>query len=40
MLGDVAVAVNSNDPRYAKFIGKELIHPFIKDRKMIVIADD
>lgn len=40
MLGDVAVAVNSKDPRYSKFIGKELEHPFIKNRKMIVISDD
>ena len=40
MLGDVAVAVNSNDARYSSFIGKELEHPFIKDRKIVVIADD
>ncbi|KEG04682.1 valyl-tRNA synthetase [Plasmodium vinckei vinckei] len=40
MLGDVAVAVHPNDKRYKHLIGKELEHPFIKDRKMIVIADD
>lgn len=40
MLGDVAVAVHSKDKRYEGLIGKELVHPFIKDRKMIVIADD
>lgn len=40
MLGDVAVAVHPNDPRYAHLHGKELEHPFIKDRKMIVITDD
>jgi valyl-tRNA synthetase len=40
MLGDVAVAVNPNDPRYKSLIGKEIIHPFIPDRKMTVIADD
>ncbi|KAL4446025.1 hypothetical protein ABPG74_011017 [Tetrahymena malaccensis] len=40
MLGDVAVAVHPKDPRYKDIIGKELIHPFIPDRKMIVIADD
>jgi valyl-tRNA synthetase len=40
MLGDVAVAVNSTDPRYLEFQGKELVHPFIPDRKMFVITDD
>jgi valyl-tRNA synthetase len=40
MLGDVAVAVNSKDQRYADLVGLELEHPFIKDRKMIVITDD
>ncbi len=40
MLGDVAVAVNSNDQRYKHLIGKELEHPFIKDRKIVIIVDD
>ncbi len=40
MLGDVAVAVNSKDQRYADLVGLELEHPFIKDRKMVVITDD
>eukprot|EP00461_Guttulinopsis_vulgaris_P001160 UN01160 len=40
MLGDVAVAVNSQDPRYTHLVGKELVHPFIPDRKVIVITDD
>lgn len=40
LLGDTAVAVNSKDPRYTKYIGKELIHPFIKDRVIKVITDD
>ena len=39
MLGDVAVAVHPNDERYKHFIGRELIHPFIKDRKMKIIGD-
>jgi valyl-tRNA synthetase len=39
MLGDVAVAVHPDDPRYKDFIGKELEHPFCPDRKMTVIAD-
>mmetsp|Transcript_45243 Transcript_45243/g.60035 ORF Transcript_45243/g.60035 Transcript_45243/m.60035 type:complete len:648 (-) Transcript_45243:627-2570(-) len=40
MLGDVAVAVHPNDPRYTDFIGKELEHPFYPDRKVVVVADD
>lgn len=40
MLGDVAVAVNSKDPRYQHLHGKHLVHPFIKDRVVVVITDD
>ncbi|GFE53434.1 valyl-tRNA synthetase [Babesia ovis] len=40
MLGDVAVAVHPNDARYKEFVGSELIHPFIQDRKLIVVADE
>jgi valyl-tRNA synthetase len=29
MLGDTAVAVHPEDPRYKGWIGKELVHPFI-----------
>jgi valyl-tRNA synthetase len=39
MLGDVAVAVHPDDPRYKHLHGKELEHPFCKDRVMIVITD-
>ena len=39
MLGDVAVAVHPDDPRYKDLIGKELEHPFCPERKMVVIAD-
>jgi len=39
MLGDVAVAVHPEDPRYKGLVGKELVHPFIPDRKMVIIAD-
>lgn len=39
MLGDVAVAVHPEDPRYASLVGKQLEHPFCADRKMTVIAD-
>lgn len=39
MLGDVAVAVHPEDPRYKDLIGMELEHPIIKDRKMVIVAD-
>jgi valyl-tRNA synthetase len=39
MLGDTAVAVNPNDPRYADIIGKEVQHPFL-DRRFKIIADE
>ena len=39
MLGDVAVAVNPSDERYAKFIGKMLMLPLVH-REIPVIADD
>lgn len=40
MLGDSAVAVHPEDPRYKDLVGKELMHPFLPDRKMIIIADE
>jgi len=39
MLGDVAVAVHPEDPRYAQYVGKELEHPFCPERKITVITD-
>ena len=39
MLGDTAVAVHPDDPRYKHLIGKELEHPFIPTRALKVIAD-
>jgi len=39
MLGDVAVAVHPDDDRYKALIGKELVHPFVPERKVVVIAD-
>jgi len=39
MLGDVAVAVHPDDPRYKKYHGAKLVHPFIPDRVMTVITD-
>jgi len=38
MLGDTAVAVNSQDSRYKKFIGKELVLPLV-NRLIKIIAD-
>jgi valyl-tRNA synthetase len=40
MLGDTAIAVNPNDPRYAHLVGKFAVHPFIADRQIPIIADD
>lgn len=40
MLGDVAIAVHPDDKRYQHLIGKHPIHPFIADRKMVVVADE
>ncbi|KAJ1617952.1 Aminoacyl-tRNA synthetase [Pavlovales sp. CCMP2436] len=40
LLGDVAIAVHPSDPRYAHCVGKKLIHPFLPEREMRVIADD
>ena len=39
MLGDVAVAVHPDDERYTHLVGRELVHPFFADRKVVVIAD-
>jgi valyl-tRNA synthetase len=39
MLGDVAVAVNSKDPRWQSLHGKYLKHPFV-DRRIPIIIDD
>ncbi len=38
MLGDTAVAVNPEDPRYKDLVGKKLVLPLV-DRKIPVIAD-
>ena len=39
MFGDVAVAVNPNDERYAHLVGKELLLPFA-NRHIPIIADE
>jgi valyl-tRNA synthetase len=38
MIGDTAVAVHPDDPRYQHLIGKKLKHPFV-DRLIPIIAD-
>jgi len=38
MLGDTAVAVHPDDPRYTSLHGKKLVHPFV-DRKVPIITD-
>ncbi|EXJ67432.1 valyl-tRNA synthetase [Cladophialophora psammophila CBS 110553] len=40
MLGDTAIAVHPDDKRYKHLVGKLAIHPFIPDRKIIIIADE
>lgn len=40
MLGDTAVAVHPDDERYQHLVGKKLIHPFIAERTITVIADN
>ena len=40
ILGDTAVAVHPEDPRYAKFIGKEVEVPMSGGRRIPVIADE
>lgn len=39
MLGDTAVAIHPNDPRYKHLHGKFVKHPFI-DRRMPIVCDD
>ena len=38
MLGDTAVAVHPDDPRYQHLIGKSVSHPLV-DRQIPIIAD-
>ncbi|CAB3983281.1 Valine--tRNA ligase [Paramuricea clavata] len=39
MLGDTAIAVHPNDPKYKHFHGKVALHPFC-DRKLQIVCDD
>ena len=40
MLGDVAIAVHPDDKRYSHLVGKHCLHPFVPNRKLIIVADD
>lgn len=39
MLGDTAIAVHPDDPRYKHLHGKFAVHPFIPERKLPIITD-
>jgi len=39
MLGDTGIAVHPEDKRYSHLVGKNAIHPFIRDRKLPIVAD-
>ncbi|KAJ3509369.1 hypothetical protein NLJ89_g5255 [Agrocybe chaxingu] len=39
MLGDTAIAVHPDDPRYTHLHGKFAKHPFVPDRKMPIVTD-
>ncbi len=40
LLGDTGIAVHPEDERYKHLVGKNALHPFIKDRLMPIVADD
>ncbi|ERS99820.1 valine-tRNA ligase [Sporothrix schenckii ATCC 58251] len=40
MLGDTGIAVHPQDERYKHLVGKRVVHPFIPDRVMTIVADD
>ncbi|KAL3315679.1 hypothetical protein Ciccas_005688 [Cichlidogyrus casuarinus] len=40
MLGDSGIAVHPQDERFTKYVGKYAKHPFIEDRKIIIVADE
>jgi valyl-tRNA synthetase len=39
MLGDTAIAVHPDDPRYAPLVGKRVGHPFFPEREIPIVAD-
>ncbi|EPE06340.1 valyl-trna synthetase [Ophiostoma piceae UAMH 11346] len=40
MLGDTGIAVHPQDERYKHLVGKKVVHPFIPERVMTIVADD
>jgi len=40
MLGDTAIAVHPSDERYKHLVGGYATHPFIKGRRLQIVADD
>lgn len=40
MLGDVAIAVHPKDARYTHLVGKRCVHPFLEDRRLVIVADE
>ncbi|KAG2218972.1 hypothetical protein INT45_008396 [Circinella minor] len=40
MLGDTAIAVHPEDPRYKHLHGKFAVHPFIPERRIPIVTDD
>lgn len=39
MLGDSAIAIHPDDPRYKHLHGKFAVHPFFNDRKLKIVCD-
>lgn len=39
ILGDSGIAVHPEDPRYTHLVGKSAVHPFIKGRRLPIVAD-
>ena len=40
MLGDTAIAVHPSDSRYTHLHGKYAVHPFVENRKLLIVADE
>lgn len=40
MLGDTAIAVHPSDSRYGHLIGRRVLHPFLPERRLPIVADD
>ena len=40
MLGDTAIAVHPSDQRYSHLIGRRALHPFLSERRLLIVADE